>query len=107
MDAPPKSRDAHRDRTVRIITIVDMLPALLLLIPAGVVTGNAFPAVGLVPMAFSCLVSATALGSKRQSSYGQFIVPGADFTAATLIMVFMIVRCVSVLVVWKDAGYCL
>jgi hypothetical protein len=98
MDSPPKSTNAHRDRSVRIITIVDMVPALLLLIPAGVVTGNAFPAVGLVPMAFSCLVSATALGSKSESSYGRFIVPGADFTAATLLMVFMVVRYVAVVV---------
>jgi hypothetical protein len=96
MDALPKPSNSHRDRSVRIITIVNMLPALLLLIPAGVVTGNAFPAVGLVPMGFSCLVSATALGSKKEGSYGRYVVPGADFFAATLLMVFMIIRCVFV-----------
>lgn len=92
MDSSPKSHDAPKDKAIRIVTIVNMIPALALLIPSGVVTGNAFPALGLVPMAFSCVVSMTALGSKKEYSYVRFLVPGADFTAATFLMVLMVIR---------------
>jgi hypothetical protein len=92
MATPPNPYTVRRDKTIRIVTIVAMIPALCLLIPSGVVTGNAFPALGLIPMGFSFLVSATALGSKKQDSYVRRIVPGADFTAATFLMVFMVIR---------------
>lgn len=93
MDSSSNSHNATpKDKAIRIITIVNMIPALALLIPSGVVTGNAFPALGLVPMAFSCMVSMTALGSKKEYSYVRFLVPGADFTAATFLMILMVIR---------------
>lgn len=98
MDAPLNARNAqrHQDRALRIVTIIAMVPALALLIPAGVLTGNAFPALGLIPMGMSCLVGLTALGNKKDDSYLRFVVPGADFVTATFLMVLMVVRLVAV-----------
>lgn len=95
MDAQLNARKAQReqDRSLRIVTIIAMVPALGLLIPAGVVTGNALPALGLIPMGMSCLVSMTALGSsKKDDSYLRFVVPGADFATATFLMILMVIR---------------
>lgn len=55
----------HPDRQLRVMTIVAMLPAIALLISTGITTSSYLPAVGLVPMAFSCLVSAVALGGSN------------------------------------------
>ena len=98
MDASP-NMNAHvhngrreQDRALRIVTIMSMIPALALLISSGVVSGNPLPAVGLVPMGMSCLVSMTALGSKKDDSYVKYALPGADFATATFLMVMMVLR---------------
>jgi hypothetical protein len=97
MDAPPKPLNGRReqDRALRIVTIISMVPALALLIASGVVSGNPLPALGLLPMGMSCLVSMTALGSKKEDSYVKYALPGADFATATFLMVMMVLRYVN------------
>ena len=94
MDAPPKAHNGRReqDRALRIVSIITMAPALGLLIASGVVSGDPLPALGLLPMGMSCLVSMTALGSKKEDSYVKYALPGADFATATFLMVMMVLR---------------
>lgn len=94
MDAQPKLHNGRRerDRALRIITIITMVPALGLLIASAVVSHNAFPALGLMPQAMSFLVGLTALGSKKDDSYVKYALPGADFATATFLMVMMVLR---------------
>lgn len=94
--APPfQPPSVHPDRQLRIVTIVAMIPALALLITAGIITASYLPAIGVVPMAFSCLVSAAALGSRDYS-------PGAgkamaDAMAALSLLGIWVPRLVSFL----------
>jgi len=94
MEASPKALGGRQeqDRSLRIVTIVSMVPALALLIPSGVLSGNAFPALTLIPMGMSCLVSMTALGRKKDDSYIKHALPGADFASASFLMVMMVLR---------------
>jgi hypothetical protein len=94
MDASPIAHISRceQDRSLRIVTIIAMFPALGLLIASGVLSGNPLPALGLLPMGMSCLVSMTALGSKKQDSYVKYALPGADFATATFLMVMMVLR---------------
>jgi hypothetical protein len=94
MDASPTVHNGRceQDRSLRIVTIIAMFPALGLLIASGVLSGNPLPALGLLPMGMSCLVSMTALGSKKQDSYVKYALPGADFATATFLMVMMVLR---------------
>jgi hypothetical protein len=104
MDAAPKVCNARReqDRALRILTVLTMIPALGLLIASGVVSRNAFPALTLIPMGLSCVVGMTALGSKKEDSYIKNALPGADFVAATFLMVMMVLRYVTVDAVQKE-----
>jgi hypothetical protein len=97
MDPSSKTRNAKRDRTLRLLTLVSMIPALALLIPSGVIYGIALPALGLLPMCLSCVVSLMALGSKKDAAYANFIVTGADFVTAALLMFLMVIRYVRLL----------
>ena len=92
MASPPSVYNGRRpDRTLRIITIVAFVPALALLIPSGVVTARPLPAIGLVPMAMSLVVSMAALGSKKSSSRMR---PMADSIVAVSLMIVMVFRSV-------------
>jgi hypothetical protein len=106
MDAPPKAHNGRReqDRALRIVTIMNMIPALGLLIASGVESRNAFPALGLIPMSMSCLIGMTALGSKREGSYVQCALPGADFATATFLMVMMVIRYVAAVALSPPSG---
>jgi uncharacterized membrane protein YhaH (DUF805 family) len=85
------SNGRRPDRTLRIITIVAFVPALALLIPSGVVTARPLPAIGLVPMAMSLVVSMAALASKKSSSRMR---PMADSIVAVSLMIVMVFRLV-------------
>ena len=53
--------DSRSESQLRLITIAAMIPALALLIPHGVITYQALPAIGLVPMAMSAVSGAAIL----------------------------------------------
>lgn len=89
MDIPAKPTP---HRTLRLITIIAMIPALSLLIPSAIFTHTATPTLGLIPMSLSCVVSLTALGIRKPNSSLKFFIPGADFVAATLLMVDLVAR---------------
>ena len=91
MDNPPKIPSGYADRTLRIIMVVAFFPALAFL-SACVFSYLFVPTVGLIPMGMSCLVSMTALGSKKDDSYVKYALPGADFATATFLMVMMVLR---------------
>ena len=92
MASPSSPSNGRRpDRTLRIITIVAFIPALALLTPSGVVTARPLPAIGLVPMAMSLVVSMAALGSKKSSSRMR---PMADSIVAVSLMIVMVFRSV-------------
>jgi len=86
-----KASNGRPDRTLRIITIVAFIPALALLIPSGVVTAKPLPAIGLVPMAMSLVVSMAALSSKKSAVN---IRPTADAIVASSLMIVMVFRLV-------------
>jgi predicted nucleic acid binding AN1-type Zn finger protein len=95
MESPSSTSNGRPDRTLRIVTIVAIIPALALLIPSGVVTAKPLPAIGLVPMAMSAVVSMAALASKKSSTR---VRPTADVIVATslmIVMVFRLVHCLS------------
>jgi hypothetical protein len=91
MASPPSPPNGRPDRTLRIVTIVAFVPALALLIPSGVVTAKPLPAIGLVPMAMSLVVSMAALGSKKSLTRMR---PMADTIVATSLMIVMVFRSV-------------
>jgi uncharacterized membrane protein YhaH (DUF805 family) len=92
MASPSRPSNGRRpDRTLRIITIVAFVPALALLIPSGVVTARPLPAIGLVPMAMSLVISMAALGSKKSPSKMR---PMADSIVAVSLMIVMVFRSV-------------
>ena len=72
MDIPAKPTP---HRTLRLITIIAMIPALSLLIPSAIFTHTATPTLGLIPMSLSCVVSLTALGIRKPNSSLKFFIP--------------------------------
>jgi hypothetical protein len=58
----PPAIDPHRQ--LRIISIFAFIPALSLLLPCGMISHAAWPAVGIAPMFFSSLFQAITIGSK-------------------------------------------
>ncbi|KAM0692419.1 hypothetical protein Q7P36_008622 [Cladosporium allicinum] len=96
------SNGRRPDRTLRIITIVAFVPALALLIPSGVVTARPLPAIGLVPMAMSLVVSMAALASKKSSSRMR---PMADSIVAVSLMIVMVFSWITIAEnYWLSAG---
>ena len=51
----------QQDRPLRLITIGSWVPAMALLIPYGVRTNTAFPALGLIPLSLSVVVGLAKL----------------------------------------------
>jgi uncharacterized membrane protein YhaH (DUF805 family) len=92
MASPSGTPNGRPDRALRITTIIAFVPALALLIPSGVVTAKPLPAIGLVPMAMSLVVSLAALTSKKSSVRMR---PTADTIVAASLMVVMVFRCVA------------
>ena len=92
MNIPPKIPGVYADRTLRIVTIAAMAPAFPLLLAAGVLTGRALPALGLVPMAMSLAVSLAALTSKKSSIRTK---PTADLIVAASLAFIMVLRFVG------------
>ena len=79
-------------RHLRITTIATFIPAFALLVPTGVVTERPLPAIGLVPMAISAMLSAATLMSKRKEFPET---PYADAAVVLALLVVMIPSYVS------------
>jgi hypothetical protein len=71
----------------RVITVCTFIPALALLIPVGVYTQKALPALGLVPMALSTGLGAARLASNGKSNPRK---PYADFIVALSLLAILI-----------------
>lgn len=100
MENQSSPSNGRPDRALRITTIVNFVPALALLIPSGVVTAKPLPAIGLVPMAMSLVVSMAALTSNKSSVRMR---PTADTIVALSLMTVMIFRFVWILL--RRANY--
>lgn len=94
MENQSSPSNGRPDRALRITTIVTFVPALALLIPSGVVTARPLPAIGLVPMAMSLVVSMAALTSNKSSVRMR---PTADTIVALSLMTVMVFRFVRTL----------
>jgi len=64
MDNPPKIPSGYADRTLRIIMLFAFVPALPLLLAAGIVW-LPFPAIGLIPMTISLAINISALKNPK------------------------------------------
>lgn len=89
MAAGRASEDGRSDRQLRMFTIAAMIPALVLLIPSGVFTYQALPAIGLVPMAMSAALGAAVVTDRKISTSRRAV---ADIVIATLLLFVLVPR---------------
>ena len=89
MEAPSVPENGRSDRQLRIFTIAALIPAFALLIPAGVVTYQPLPAIGLVPMTMSALLGLATLASHQMSTSER---TWADIVVAVSLLAVLIPR---------------
>jgi hypothetical protein len=86
------SNDKNEHRWLRITTVLAFFPAIVLLLPYGIISARPLPTVGIAVMFFSATFSTLVLGGGVHS-------PGTracgDLLLAASIMAILIPRCVE------------
>src|SRR6266536_4967910 len=100
----------HLTITLRKTTLLTFLPGFILNLIHGIISHKAFPALGLIPLTFSALLS-TSLLYRHQISYGGSPISLSpanilllDFSLAVLFFIFLIFSWVVVPQHWPDGS---
>jgi len=90
----------QKHRTLRLISLLTIIPALPLGVSHAIVSGSPLPGVGLVPMAFSAVLAIVTLcmGNRKQRisldeptpQVGKIIITVADILLALAYLVILI-----------------